>query len=182
MRDRSSSVELLEALCRAEDLQRDEARGLFARVIDGEIGDIELTALLVALKAKGETPPEIAGAAEALRAGALPFDCSDLGEVVDTCGTGGDGRGTVNISTAVALLAAELGLRVAKHGSRSISSRCGSADVLEACGVAIDATPEESRRSLEQLNICFLLAPQYHAGVRHAMPVRRALAMTVSRQ
>ena len=140
----------------------------------GKVDPIQLAGFLIALKAKGETPQEIAGAAEALRAAAQHFDVGAL-QVVDTCGTGGDGSGTVNISTAVAVVVAEMGVFVTKHGNRSISSRCGSADVLEHCGVRIAAPASVARRCLEQERICFLFAPQYHAGVRHAMPVRRAL-------
>lgn len=166
--------ELLEPLCARKHLDRQQMRELFARIIGGHCSEIELTALLVALKSKGETPEEIAGAAEALREAAVPFDTAGR-EVGDSCGTGGDGHHTVNISTAVALVAAELGIPLAKHGNHSISSRSGSADVLERCGVAIDAEPGVARRCLEELDICFLYAPQYHSGVRHAMPVRRAL-------
>ena len=168
--------DILETLCRGEDLPRTRIQALFARIIDGDLGGFELAALLAALKAKGETPDEIAGAAEALRAAARPFPVAS-DDLVDTCGTGGDGKGTVNISTAVAVLAASMGLRVAKHGNRSVSSRCGSADVLEAAGVVIDADPDTARRCLDEVGICFLFAPQYHAGMRHAMPVRRALGV-----
>lgn len=142
----------------------------------GEVSEVQLTAILIALKAKGETPDEIAGAAKAMREAALTLDTGSH-EVADSCGTGGDGAQTVNISTAAALVAAEAGVPVAKHGNRSISSRCGSADVLERCGVAIEAAPSLSRRCLDEVGLCFLFAPQYHAGVRHAMPVRRSLGV-----
>jgi anthranilate phosphoribosyltransferase len=168
--------EVLETVCSGRHLDREHARALFARVLAGELSGVELAALLAALKAKGETPEEIAGAAESLRRAAVPFGTDGV-EVVDTCGTGGEGAHTVNISTAVAVLAAELGLHVAKHGNRSISSQCGSADVLERCGVNIEATPEVSRRCLAELGICFLFAPHYHPGMRLAMPVRRALGV-----
>ncbi|MBK6848944.1 MAG: anthranilate phosphoribosyltransferase [Proteobacteria bacterium] len=166
--------ELLEALCAGDSLRRERVQEVFNRVLAGGVSEVELAALLIALKAKGETPEEIAGLAEALRAAAQPFDTGGL-RVADSCGTGGDGAGTLNISTAVALLLAELGLPMVKHGNRSVSSRCGSADVLERCGVKIDASAAVSRRCLDQLGVCFLFAPQYHAGMRHAMPVRRAL-------
>ncbi|MCC6747785.1 MAG: anthranilate phosphoribosyltransferase [Deltaproteobacteria bacterium] len=168
--------ETLETLCRGQSLSREAALELFSRVLRGEVSEVELAALLIGFKAKGETPEEIAGAAQALRDAALALDVGSL-KVSDSCGTGGDGAATVNISTAVALVVAEAGVPVAKHGNRSISSRCGSADVLEASGVKIDAPPEVSRRCLDELGICFLFAPQYHAGVRHAMPVRRALGV-----
>jgi anthranilate phosphoribosyltransferase len=166
----------LEALCQGKPLSRSESERVFSALVVGGLSELELTALLVALKAKGESPEEIAGAASAIRQAALPFDGSAL-ELVDCCGTGGDGAGTVNISTAAAVVAAELGLHVAKHGNRSVSSRCGSADVLEASGIKIDAAPHVARRCLEELGIAFLLAPQYHAGMRYAAPVRQALGV-----
>jgi anthranilate phosphoribosyltransferase len=167
---------LLENLCRGQDLAREESRALFGRIIRGELDEPNLAGVLVALKAKGERAAEIAGAAEALRDAALPFPTGGL-DVADNCGTGGDGAQTVNVSTAAAILAAELGLRVAKHGNRSVSSRCGSADVLEAAGVRIDAPPAVARRCLDAVGVCFLFAPQYHGGIRNAMPVRRALGV-----
>jgi anthranilate phosphoribosyltransferase len=123
---------------------------------------------------KGETFAELIGAARALRAAALPFDRPDY-LFADSCGTGGDSSGTINLSTAVAFVAAAAGLPIAKHGNRSVTSKCGSADVLEQLGVRIDADPAVSRRALDQAGICFLFAPQYHPGLRHAGPVRRAL-------
>lgn len=175
MNDKNITVEL-EALCAGENLSLTQAHELFTAVMRGEVSEARLSALLVALKIKGESPDEIAGAARAMREAALHLDTGTL-EVADSCGTGGDGASTVNISTAAALVAAAGGVTVAKHGNRSISSRCGSADVLERLGVVVEATPARSRRSLEELGICFLFAPQYHAGVRHAMPVRRALGL-----
>jgi len=166
--------EALERWCGGQDLTEREGHALFGRVIAGELSEVEIAGLVVALKAKGERPAEIAGAARALREAAAPFP-RPATPVADTCGTGGDGAHTVNVSTAVAFVAAELGVAVAKHGNRSVSSRCGSADVLEACGVRIDAAPEVSGACLAEVGVCFLMAPQYHPGVRHAMPVRRAL-------
>lgn len=166
-------AEVLDLL-RTRSLGRDEALGLFRRVVAGELAEVEIAAVLAALKTRGETPVEIAGAAQALREGALGFPAPDY-PCADTCGTGGDGVGSLNVSTAVAFVAAEMGIPVAKHGNRSVSSRCGSADVLEALGVRLDPPPEVSRRCLDEAGICFLLAPQYHPGVRHATPVRRAL-------
>jgi anthranilate phosphoribosyltransferase len=165
---------VLDTLSR-RSLGREEATAVFTHLVQGGYTEIETAALLAALKARGETPEEIAGAAEALRQAARPFPRPAY-RFADTCGTGGDGSGTVNISTAVALVAAELGLPVAKHGNRSVSSQCGSADVLEELGVRVDATPEVARRCLDEVGVAFLFAPVYHAGVRHAMPVRRALA------
>jgi len=167
--------EILETLCRRDSLTLDAADALFGRLIAGALSEVEIAALLIALKAKGESPDEIAGAASAMRRAALALPTPADLAVADTCGTGGDGAQTVNISTAAALVVAEAGVPVAKHGNRSISSQCGSADVLEQCGVRIDASPAVSARALDELGICFLFAPQYHAGMRHAMPVRRAL-------
>lgn len=166
--------ETLEKLCDGQDLSFDEIFGVFSRLLDGELGEVEITSLVVALKAKGEAPEEIAGAAQALRDGAAAFPRPDYA-FADTCGTGGDGAGTVNISTAVAVACAGMGIPVAKHGNRSVSSRCGSADVLEELGVRLDAPPDTARRCLDETGLCFLFAPNYHAGVRFAMPVRRQL-------
>lgn len=163
-------------VCDREDLTADEVAGLFTPLMRGELDDVSLTALLVGLKAKGETPEEIAGAARALIDDAASFPSPDL-RFADSCGTGGDGAGTVNVSTAVAFTAAAAGLPIAKHGNRSVSSRCGSADVLESLGVRLEASPDTMRRALDAAGVCFLFAPNYHAGVRHAMPVRRALSM-----
>jgi len=168
------AAEALELL-RLRSLNREESFRLFGTIIQGGLGEIEIAAVLGALKTRGETPAEIAGAAQAMRDHALPFPTPEYA-CADTCGTGGDGAGSLNISTAVAFVAAEMGIPVAKHGNRSVSSRCGSADVLEALGAKLDPTPEVSRRCLDQVGLCFLLAPQYHPGVRHAMPVRRTLA------
>lgn len=165
---------VLDTLSR-RSLSQEETTGIFQELMGGRYSDVEIAALVSALKTRGETPEEIAGAARALRAAALPFPRPDY-RFADTCGTGGDGTGTVNVSTAVAIVTAELGIPVAKHGNRAVSSRCGSADVLEAAGIRLDPAPEASRRLLDELGVCFLFAPQYHAGVRHAMPVRKTLA------
>jgi len=165
---------VLEALTE-RSLTRGEATDVFAHLVAGGWSEIEVAGLLGALKARGETPDEIAGAAQAIRDAALPFPRPDY-PFADTCGTGGSASGTLNVSTAVAVVAAEMGLPVAKHGNRAVSSKSGSADVLEVLGVRLDAPPQVARRCLDQVGVCFLYAPQYHAGVRHAMPVRRALA------
>jgi anthranilate synthase/phosphoribosyltransferase len=169
-----SARDFLERVSAHRDLGRDESAALFGRIVRGELGEVEIAALLAALKTKGETPDEIAGAAQALRSAAMSFPRPAY-KYADTCGTGGDGAYTVNISTAAAFVAAELGVPVAKHGNRSVSSRCGSADVLEACGICLQPTPETARRCLDEAGVCFLLAPHYHPGLRHVMPVRRAL-------
>jgi anthranilate phosphoribosyltransferase len=152
-----------------------ESHAVFDAVLRGELSDIELTAVLVALKLKGETPDEIAGAAASLRAGAREFPRPDY-LFADIVGTGGDGLGTINISTAVACVAAEAGLPIAKHGNRAVSSRCGAADLLEQFGVQLDMPPARARECLDTERLTFLFAPFYHAGIRHAMPVRRRLA------
>jgi anthranilate phosphoribosyltransferase len=172
----TSLVDAIESLCRGEDLDRDAVRSLFGEVMAGNVSEVQLTALLIALKAKGETADEVAGAAQAMRQAAITLDTGEL-EVADSCGTGGDGAHTLNLSTATAFVAAAGGMAIAKHGNRSISSKCGSADVLEQLGVRIDAPPEVARRCLDEAGVCFLFAPQYHAGVRHAMPVRRGLGL-----
>jgi anthranilate phosphoribosyltransferase len=168
--------EALRRLAAGESLDRAEAEELFGRMIDGEVSDPLKAALLVALRMKGEAVPEIAGAAAAMRRRATPIPHARPA-VVDTCGTGGDGRGTFNISTAAALVAAAAGAPVAKHGNRSVSSRSGSADVLAALGVRLDEDAATAGRALEQVGICFLFAPYFHPGMREVMPVRRELAL-----
>jgi anthranilate phosphoribosyltransferase len=168
--------EFLEKICDNKDLTQDENQTLFHMLVKGEIEPLAISALLVAFRTKGETPDEIAGAARALRKAATDFPRPEYA-CADSCGTGGDGANTINVSTAVALVAAEMGIPMAKHGNRSVSSQCGSADLLEQLGVKIDAAPEVSRSCLDQEGICFLFAPQYHGGLRHAMPVRKALGI-----
>ena len=156
-------------------LTREESTAVFSHLTGGGFADVEIAALVAALKTRGETPEEIAGAAGALRASARPFPRPSY-RFADTCGTGGDGTSTFNVSTAVAIVAAEMGIPVAKHGNRSVSSQCGSADVLECMGIRLESDPELARRCLDDVGICFLFAPQYHSGMRHAVPVRKALA------
>jgi anthranilate phosphoribosyltransferase len=165
---------LLERIIAGKDLDQAQSNSLFSTLVDGKLDAIEIAAFLVALRTKGERPPEIAGAAEALRASATRFPSPQYA-YADSCGTGGDGLATINVSTAVALVAAEMGIPVAKHGNRSVSSACGSADLLEELGVKIDASPDVSRKCLDEARICFLFAPQYHSGIRHASPVRQSL-------
>lgn len=154
---------------------REETRAVFEALISGELGDIEIAALLVALKMKGETAEQVTGAAQALRNAARAFPRPDY-PFADIVGTGGDGANTINISTAVAFVVAEAGLPVAKHGNRSVSSRCGSADLLETFGVKLDMPPDIARRALDEVRVTYLHAPHYHAGIRHAMTARRTLA------
>ncbi len=168
--------EYLETLCDGEHLTREQTSQLFGTLVEGSLEPEQIAALLVALRAKGEQPDEIAGAAGALRSSALYFPRPSYA-FADSCGTGGDGARTINVSTAVAVVAAELSIPVAKHGNRSVSSQCGSADVLERFGVKLDPAPQVARRCLDEAGLCFLFAPQYHPGLRHAMPVRRALGI-----
>jgi len=164
----------LPKLLSGEDLPAEDARHLFERLVLGKLEPAEIAATLVALRMKGETVEEMIGAAHALTAAALPFDRPDY-LFADCCGTGGDGSGLINVSTAAGFVAAACGLPVAKHGNRSASSKCGSADVLEALGVTLDMTPESARRALDQTGFCFLFAPAYHPGMKHAALVRRQL-------
>lgn len=173
----SLSIEAaIDRLCAGRDLTQSEAEALFAQAVEGQLGDVQLAGLLIALKAKGEAAAELIGAARALRAVATPFPRPDY-LFADTCGTGGDRSGTINVSTAVAFVAAACGLPVVKHGNRSITSRCGSADVLEQLGARIDLDAAEARRVLDTTGVCFLFAPHYHPGMRHAGAVRRALGV-----
>jgi anthranilate phosphoribosyltransferase len=164
----------LETLTSGRDLAPEEAEIAFAQLVAGQADPIQFAALLAALKTKGETAGELTGAARALLAAATPFPRPDY-MFADTCGTGGDHAGTINVSTAAAFVSAAAGLPVAKHGNRSVSSMCGSADVLELLGAKLDVTPAQSRAALDATGICFLFAPLYHPGMKHAGPVRQAL-------
>ena len=181
-----------------QSLSREEARAVMSDVLGGKCTDTQIAALLIALRMKGETVEEIVGFAEAIRAAAapLPIDRNGLeplavsgtgrdalleetaGEsLIDTSGTGGDASGTFNISTATALVTAGAGVRVAKHGNRSISSKCGSADVVEALGVNIQLSPERTAQCLKEVGICFLYAPNLHPAMKQVQGVRRELRM-----
>ncbi|MES2120288.1 MAG: anthranilate phosphoribosyltransferase [Pseudomonadota bacterium] len=156
------------------DLDRSAARILFDRIVEGSLSEPLMAAAFVALRVKGETSEELIGAAQALRSAARFFPTPAY-LFADSCGTGGDCSGSINVSTAAGLVAAACGLPIVKHGNRSFTSKCGSADVLEALGARLDLTPLESREILDRTGFCFLLAPQYHPGIAHAGPVRRAL-------
>ena len=164
----------LPRLLAGEDLPIDDSEHLFERLVLGKLEPAEIAGMLIALRMKGETAEEMIGAARALSAAALPFDRPDY-LYADCCGTGGDGSGLINVSTATAFVAAACGLPIAKHGNRSFSSRCGSADVLEALGAKIDVEPPKARALLDDIGFCFLFAPAYHAGIKHAGLVRRQL-------
>ena len=169
-------TQLLEHLIHGRDLGQDEARDLMGAIMDGAVGEAPLAAVLTALRIKGETIDEIAGFAAAMRERAVPVR-PRRGGLADTCGTGGDGKHTFNISTAAALVAAAMGIGIAKHGNRAISSRSGSADVLEALGVNIALPPAAVAESIDRVGIGFLFAPLHHPAMKHAAPVRRQLGV-----
>ena len=170
-----------------QSLSREEARVVMTEVLTGECTDAQIAALLVALHMKGETVEEIVGFAEAIRAAAtslqlhkdstLDVSGTERDALVDTCGTGGDASGTFNISTATAFVAAGAGVRVAKHGNRSVTSKCGSADVMEALGVNINLPPARLAACLEQVGIAFLFAPAMHSAMKYVQPARRELRL-----
>jgi anthranilate phosphoribosyltransferase len=189
---------ILDALHRitnhGQSLARSEAREVMAEVLAGNCTDAQISALLVGLRMKGETVEEIVGFAEAIRTAATPFpislsdpstsesaalDLSGTGRdaLVDTCGTGGDASGTFNISTAAAFVTAGAGVRVAKHGNRSLTSKCGSADVMEALGVNIQLSAQRGAQCLREIGICFLYAPDLHSSMKQVQKVRRELRL-----
>ncbi len=182
---------ILDALHRVADhresLSREEARAVMAEVLSGKCSDAQIAALLVALHMKGETVEEIVGFAEAIRAEAAHLNIrqnstvdvsgTERDALVDTCGTGGDASGTFNISTATAFVVAGAGVRVAKHGNRSISSKCGSADVMEALGVNISLPRERLADCLAETGIAFLFAPAMHSAMKYVQPARRELRL-----
>ncbi len=167
--------EILGRLASGNDLTRIEAREAMTAVMAGEATSAQTAAFIVSLRIKGETVDEMTGLVEAMRAAAVTVD---IGEpVVDVVGTGGDRSGTFNISTTAAFIAAGAGAKVAKHGNRSASSRCGSADVLEALGVRIDLEPDQTVEMVRQIGFGFFFAPRYHPAMRHAAPVRTELGI-----
>ena len=182
---------ILEALSRIandrESLSREEAKTVMSEILTGKCTDSQTAALLIALRMKGETVEEIVGFAEAIRAAAIPLDLhrnsvvdvsgTERDALVDTCGTGGDASGTFNISTATAFVVAGAGVRVAKHGNRSISSKCGSADVMEALGINITLPPDRLTACLEKVGMMFLFAPVMHSAMKHVQTARRELRL-----
>jgi anthranilate phosphoribosyltransferase len=167
---------LLEKLHRRQDLTVDEAAAAMAEIMDGRAQPAQVAGFLVALGMKGERPREIVGLARAMRERATRLS-RPYAPVFDTCGTGGDRAHTFNVSTVAALVVAACGLRVAKHGNRSVSSRCGSADLLEALGVNIAAAPAVVERCLDEAGIAFFFAPVFHPSMRHAAPTRKELGI-----
>lgn len=166
----------LDSLANGRALPDDLAARVFGAVMRGEATPAQVGALLLGLRVKGESPEEVAGAARALRGAMVQVAATDV-HLVDTCGTGGGTVSTFNISTAAALVAAGAGARVAKHGNRSFTSKCGSADVLEALGVGISLTAEAAERALREAGIAFLFAPTFHPAMKHVGPVRRELGI-----
>src|SRR3954453_11329650 len=164
----------LPKMLTGEDLPIEDSEHLFERLVLGKLEPAEIAGMLIALRMKGETAEEMIGAARALSAAAQPFDRPDY-LYADCCGTGGDGSGLINVSTATALVAVACGLPIAKHGNRSVSSRCGSADVLEAVGARMVLPAAEARTLRDETGFCFLFAPAYHPGMKHAALVRRQL-------
>jgi len=158
------------------DLSMNETEGVMKEIMTGEATPAQIAAFLTALRVKGETATEIAGCARIMRENARRVQPQRT-DVVDTCGTGGDACGTFNISTTVAFVAAGAGLGVAKHGNRSVSSQCGSADLMEALGVKIDLTPEQVAGCIDEVGIGFLFAPAFHPAMKHATPVRQEIGL-----
>jgi anthranilate phosphoribosyltransferase len=169
-------LHFLDIAAQGRNLDASQAREAMLAIFNGEATTKQIAAFLVALRAKGETSDELLGFARAMREKARPIDVGELAEpLLDTCGTGGDGAGTFNVSTIAAFVAAGAGVRVAKHGNRSISSRCGSADVMEGLGIKVLLSPEEMGRSIREVGIGFLFAPVVHTAMKHAQPARLEL-------
>ncbi len=169
-------LELVQRVCDGESLSVDQMSMLIDSIMQGALADEQIESLLLALREKGETVEEVAGAARAMRGHMTPIRTTRT-DFIDTCGTGGDSSGTFNISTAAALVTAAAGVPVAKHGNRSITSRSGSADVLAALGVNIEADVATVQRCLDQVGICFCFAPQLHPSMRHVAAIRRRLGV-----
>ena len=166
--------QLLEQLYSGHSLSTSESTALFNAVIQGELSNEQIAAMLIALKVRGANTEEITGAVAASLQNAKAFPHPNY-SFADIVGTGGDGQNTINISTASAIVAASMGAKVAKHGNRSVSSKSGASDVLTALGVNVNVTPEQARQALDEIGVCFLFAQQYHSGFRHVAPVRAAL-------
>ena len=168
---------ILTSLIEQHDLSFDEMRELMASIMGGQLTPAQIAAVLIALRTKGETVTEIAAAATVMRELSTKVKVKDDGHLIDTCGTGGDGAQTFNISTASALVAAAAGAKVAKHGGRSVSSTCGSADVLEKLGVNVNLNPEQVSQCVDSIGVGFMFAPNHHSAMKHAAPVRRELGV-----
>lgn len=169
--------DVLSHLLERQDLTQDTMLAVMRQVMSGELTSAQIAAFLIALRAKGETVDEIAAAAMVMRELSTKVAIQDTKHLIDTCGTGGDGIQTFNVSTVCAFVAAAAGAKVAKHGGRSVSSTCGSADVLEALGVNVNQTPEQVAASVNEIGIGFMFAPNHHSAMKHAAPVRRELGI-----
>jgi anthranilate phosphoribosyltransferase len=168
---------LLNRLIAGEDLPHGDMLELMQHIMGGQLTPAQIAAVLTALRIKGESVTEIAAAAEVMRELSIKVMVQDNGHLIDTCGTGGDGAQTFNISTASALVAAAAGARVAKHGGRSVSSTCGSADILEKLGVNVNLTPQQVSHCVDSIGVGFMFAPNHHSAMKHAAPVRRELGV-----
>lgn len=166
--------QLLEQLYNGKPLNQSGSAVIFNAIMQGELNNEQIAAMLIALKVRGATIDEISGAVSASLQNAKPFPRPDY-PFADIVGTGGDGQNTINISTASCITAAAMGAKVAKHGNRSVSSKSGASDVLTALGVNVNISPETARQALDEIGVCFLFAQQYHSGFRHVAPVRAAL-------
>lgn len=169
--------EALNQLLSAQDLSHDQMLAVMQQVMGGELTTAQIAALLIALRLKGETVDEITAAAKVMRQLSTKVNIQDNTYLVDTCGTGGDGIQTFNVSTVSAFVAAAAGAKVAKHGGRSVSSTCGSADVLEALDVDVNKTPDEVANSIDEIGIGFMFAPNHHSAMKYAAPVRKELGV-----
>ncbi|PKO54605.1 MAG: anthranilate phosphoribosyltransferase [Betaproteobacteria bacterium HGW-Betaproteobacteria-2] len=167
----------LQGLIEKRDFTYAEMLSVMHQVMEGELTSAQIAALLIGLRIKGETVEEIAAAAHVMRSLATHVTIDDTAHLVDTCGTGGDGIQTFNVSTAGAFVAAAAGAAVAKHGGRSVSSTCGSIDVLEALGINVNQTPEQVAASVDEIGIGFMFAPNHHSAMKYAAPVRRELGV-----
>lgn len=167
----------LQQIIAHQEISHDEMVVLMRQIMQGEVSPVLIAGLVIGLRVKTETVEEIAAAAHVMRELATRVAIEDDSYLVDTCGTGGDAAHTFNISTAAAFVAAAAGARVAKHGGRSVSSKSGSADVLEALGVNLDQTPQQVASSIHDIGVGFMFAPHYHAAMKHAAPVRRELGV-----
>lgn len=168
---------LLNRLIAGEDLPHCDMHELMQHIMGGRLTPAQIAAALVALRMKGETITEIVAAAEVMRELSSKVNARHTDYLIDTCGTGGDGAQTFNISTASALVAAAAGAHVAKHGGRSVSSTCGSADILEKLGVNVNLTPQQVAHCMDNIGIGFMFAPNYHSAMKHAAPIRRELGV-----
>ncbi len=166
--------QILSELFDNKALTREQATTLFGAIVKGELSGEQLSGALIALKLRGETVDEISGAVTALQQAAEPFPTPSY-PFADIVGTGGDGANTINISTTSAIVGASLGLKIAKHGNRSVSSKTGASDLLTTLGVDISMSPESARKALDEIGLCFIFAQKYHLGFKHAVPVRQAL-------